>query len=130
MKKVFIAVVCLFGMAALLLPSAAVFGSDGDAWEICDKLDKDSSLWTAAGCGNLDDTIDVRIEGVMAVVFWAVAILAVIMIIYGGMQYVLSQGDAQKTKKAKDTIMYAVIGLVVALAARVIIYFVFSAVGL
>lgn len=49
---------------------------------------------------------------------------AVIMIIYGGILYALSSGDATKTKKAKDTILYAVIGLAVALLSYAIVTYV------
>lgn len=53
-----------------------------------------------------------------------VGVASVIMIIVGGYQYVLSTGDATKVGKAKDTIIYAVIGIVIAAAAQAIIVFV------
>ena len=46
------------------------------------------------------------------------------MVILGGIQYSTSQGDAGKVKKAKDTIMYGIIGLVVAILAFAIVNFV------
>ncbi|MCB9822840.1 hypothetical protein H6800_01030 [Candidatus Nomurabacteria bacterium] len=52
--------------------------------------------------------------------------VAVIMIIIGGFRYIISGGDSSATKSAKDTIMYAVIGLVVVLFAQVIVIFVLS----
>ena len=52
--------------------------------------------------------------------------ISVIMIIIGGFKYVLSNGDANATKSAKDTILYAIIGLAVALFAQVIVSFVLS----
>lgn len=56
-------------------------------------------------------------------------IVAVIMIVYGGLQYVTSAGDPNKTKKAKNTILYSVIGLLVIIFAATIINFVVGAVG-
>ncbi len=50
--------------------------------------------------------------------------LAVIMIIVGGIRYATSAGESSKITEAKNTILYSVIGLVVALAATVIIAFV------
>lgn len=50
--------------------------------------------------------------------------IAVIMIIIGGIRYVTSSGDQAQTKSAKDTILYAVIGLVVAFMAYAIVNFV------
>lgn len=41
------------------------------------------------------------------------AIVAVIFLILGGIQYITSQGDEEKATKAKNTILYAVIGLIV-----------------
>ena len=51
---------------------------------------------------------------------------SVVMIVVGGFRYMTSGGDSNATKGAKDTIMYAVIGLVVAIFAQVIIVFVLS----
>ena len=48
------------------------------------------------------------------------------MIIYGGIQYVISAGDSGKVGKAKNTILYAVIGLVVAVMSYAIVNFVVS----
>lgn len=58
---------------------------------------------------------------------FAGGILAVIMIIYGAFRYVTSNGDASKIKSAKDTILYAVIGLVIVIAAYAIVNFVLGA---
>ena len=63
------------------------------------------------------------INGVMSVV----GVVAVIMIILGGISYTTSQGDPGKVKKGKDTILYGIIGLVVALLAYAIVNFVLGA---
>ncbi len=52
------------------------------------------------------------------------ASVSVIMVIIGGLLYVLSAGNPSSTKRAKDTVLYAVIGLGVALAGFAIISFV------
>lgn len=54
----------------------------------------------------------------------AAAVIAVIMVIIGGFKYVLSTGDPAKINSAKNTILFAIIGLAVALMAQVIIVFV------
>jgi hypothetical protein len=51
-------------------------------------------------------------------------VVAVIMLIIGGLRYVISGGNPQATKGAKDTILYAIIGLVVVIAAWAIVNFV------
>lgn len=54
-------------------------------------------------------------------------VAAVILIIIGGLMYVLSDGDANKVSTAKNTILYAAIGLVVVVLAQAIILFVINA---
>lgn len=58
-----------------------------------------------------------------------IGFVAVIMIILGAVQFLTSSGDASKVKKAKDTILYGVIGLVVAILAFSIVNFVLSSVS-
>lgn len=53
-------------------------------------------------------------------------IIAVIMIIVGGIRYTTSAGDAGQTKSARDTIIYAVAGLVVAIMSFAIVNFVLA----
>ncbi len=52
--------------------------------------------------------------------------VAVIMVIVGALRYTLSGGDPQATKAAKDTILYAIVGVVVAVIAYAAVQFVFS----
>lgn len=58
-----------------------------------------------------------------------IGVVAVIMIIVGGVQYALSGGDPQRINKAKDMIIYAIVGLIVALVAKGIIAFVINKVA-
>lgn len=53
-----------------------------------------------------------------------VGVIAVVMIIYGGLRYITSGGDSGKITSAKNTIIYAVIGLVVVALAQFIVQFV------
>lgn len=62
-------------------------------------------------------------------VLYAVGIVSVIMLIYGGLRYVVSGGDSKKVTDAKNTIMYAIIGLIISILAYAIVNFVISAVG-
>ena len=60
---------------------------------------------------------------------FAVGVLAIFMLIYGGLRYVLSAGDAGRVKDAKNTILYAIIGLVVAILGYAIVNWVIQVVG-
>ena len=64
------------------------------------------------------------IKLILNTVFVVIGILAVVFIIMGGINYTMSQGDPGKVKKAKDTILYGIIGLIVSLAAFAIVQFV------
>lgn len=55
--------------------------------------------------------------------------IAVIVIIYGGIRYATSTGDAARVKQAKDTILYGVIGLVVSILAFAIVQFIIQNLG-
>jgi len=58
---------------------------------------------------------------------YLVGALSVIMIIAGGIRYVISQGEAAKVATAKNTVLYAVIGLIVSVLAYAIVQFVVKA---
>ncbi|RYC74939.1 pilin [Candidatus Nanosyncoccus alces] len=60
-------------------------------------------------------------------ILYIVGIVAVIMLIIGGIRYVTSGGDAKKVTDAKNTVLYAIIGLVIAFLAFAIVNFVISA---
>ena len=60
-------------------------------------------------------------------ILYIVGIIAVIMLIVGGIKYVVSGGDSKKVTDAKNTVLYAIIGLVVCFLAFAIVNFVISA---
>lgn len=62
-------------------------------------------------------------------VAFAVGFAAVIVIIISGISYMTSQGDSAKVQTAKNTIIYASIGLILAILARFIIGFVVTKVA-
>jgi len=67
------------------------------------------------GTGNITD--------VLKVAFGFAGGIALIIITLAGLKYALSSGDPQGIKKAKDTILYAIIGLVVSILAFSIVSF-------
>ena len=64
------------------------------------------------------------VKRIINLLLFGLGVLAVIMIIHGGLKFVTSRGDAANVKSAKDTVLYAVIGLFVALMAYAIVNFV------
>lgn len=72
---------------------------------------------------------DAIIPRAINLMLFIVGVLAIFMIIYGGIRYVLSGGDNSKVKDAKNTILYAIVGLIVAILGYAIVNWVVSVVG-
>lgn len=60
------------------------------------------------------------------VLLFIIGAVSVIMLIIGGIRYTISGGDQAQVKAAKDTILYAIIGIVVAILAYALVDFVVS----
>jgi hypothetical protein len=69
------------------------------------------------------------VTNIINVVIFAVGMVSVIMIIIGGLRYTLSGGDSAGIRSAKDTIIYAIVGLAVAILAYIIVQFIIGRVG-
>ena len=69
-------------------------------------------------------TADGVVSGVLTTVYVAGGIVAVIIMVVAGLLYVTSNGDPTKTKRAREAIIYAGVGIVVILMAFVITNFV------
>lgn len=63
---------------------------------------------------------------VVSIMLFIVGAVAVIMLILGGIKYVTSGGAQDKVTSAKNTIMYAIIGIVVAVLAYAVVNFVIT----
>lgn len=83
--------------------------------------------WRKIGGEQNDTNIYDTIKNILGAVFIVVGIIAVIVLVIGGINYMMSQGDPGKVKKAKDTILYGIIGLIVSLLAFAIVQFVLDA---
>lgn len=92
---------------------------------VCDTSASDE-IKAAAGCpgyGTGDDLPNV-IVNILDAIIGIAGLISVIWIIIGGVSYMTSSGDPSKTKKARDTVLYACIGLIVCVLAFVIVNFV------
>ncbi|MBQ1298638.1 hypothetical protein IIY24_02270 [Candidatus Saccharibacteria bacterium] len=70
------------------------------------------------------DGLNVTIINIINAVIGILGLVCVIVIILGGVQYMTSTGESSKVKKAKDTILYGVIGLIICVLAFAIVNFV------
>lgn len=74
-------------------------------------------------------TVDNIITTVINIFSLVVGVVSVIMIIIGGLKYITSGGDSGNVSGAKNTILYAIIGLVIVALAQVIVKFVLGKVN-
>jgi beta-lactamase regulating signal transducer with metallopeptidase domain len=81
---------------------------------------------TVPDAGTSVTTTIKKIINILSVVIGAVA---VVMIIIGGFRYVTSGGNAESTKSARQTIVYAIVGLIIVALAQIIVHFVLNAVS-
>lgn len=65
-----------------------------------------------------------QVDGILNVVYMLAGIVAVLVIIVGGIRYTASNGDSSQIQSAKNTILYGVVGLVIVIAAVAITNFV------
>lgn len=70
------------------------------------------------------DASDASLGDAMGVVYFWAGLIAVVAIIIGGFLYVTSTGEPAKTKRAKDTILYSVVGLFIVIFAFFITQFI------
>jgi hypothetical protein len=74
--------------------------------------------------GDTSGTVDSIVTKVINIFSWIVGVVSVIMIIYGGFRYITSGGNDTNVSAAKNTILYAIIGLVIVALAQIIVKFV------
>lgn len=81
----------------------------------------------ATNTGGMPDSLGDIIRKIINTLMFLLGSVSVLMIIYGGIRYTISGGNTENVVAAKNTILYAVIGLVVAIMAYAIVNFVVQA---
>lgn len=106
----------------LALPSVAAAQTKEDICQGVGITGGTTGCATPAGSPSLHGTIH-TVVNVLSIV---VGVIAVIMIIIGGLKYITSSGDSSSVNSAKNTILYAIVGLVVVALAQSIVRFVLT----
>jgi len=102
--------------------SSALCEGSGGTWKA------DSKAPNGGSCSSTDGrTVAGTIQQLTDVLIFLIGAIAVVMIIIGGLRYVTSSGDQAGLTSAKNTVLYSVIGLVVAFMAYAIVHFIFAA---
>lgn len=124
MKKLFISSLLSLGvLVGVLAPAIPAFGTvscpNGSARSSADSYAECSTPETTG-----EDSLMSRVRIIITVVLGVLGVVAIAMIILGGVQYTTSQGNPEKVTQAKNIILYSIIGLVVALLGVAIVNFV------
>lgn len=118
-------------LGALLAPGAlapvAVYAQDcigGTGGGIQECLDQGAQETDPDGAQDANVRVGEIIRTVINIFSLIVGVIAVIMIIIGGLKYITSGGDSGNVTSAKNTILYAIVGLIIVALAQIIVRFV------
>lgn len=124
MKKYITRIITSFALVATVV--VAPLASVSPAFAANNTVDQACAGVHAAGgngsCGT--DAFEGFLGKIVNILIFIIGAISVIMIIVGGLRYVLSGGDQNSIKAGKDTVLYAVIGLLVSMMAYAIVKFV------
>ncbi|MEM6997296.1 MAG: pilin [Patescibacteria group bacterium] len=117
------------GSSTVLAQETPAPGGSSETTNIENRLCQGADLKFDSDASNCDttaatDDINNIVTTIIDIFSWIIGVVAVIMIIYAGFKYITSGGDQAGVKAAKDTILYAIIGLVVVALAQTIVRFV------
>ena len=132
MKKLLNKISLIISSLALVLAVAApVPALAATKDDVCEGLE----LTGTQGCdpaatAQAQSNVEKIIETVINILSLVVGVLAVIFIIIGGLKYITSSGDTNNVNSAKNTIMYALIGLVIVALAQIVVRFVLGQVDI
>jgi membrane-associated HD superfamily phosphohydrolase len=120
MKKIILSLILA---GCLVLPVLSL--AQVEDWDVPEGSPRDVPLQSQLRTLSVMDTLEIIADWI----FYILLFVAAIFIVIAGVNFVTAQGDPEKVKKARDMVMYAVIGIIVALLARGIVALVNVAVG-
>ena len=119
--KVLMALMCLAMVLTAVSPVSLPVYADAK-----DEVKKGADMTNSGGGGGSNQNLPDIITTIINVMLFIAGALAVIMIIYGGIRYITAHGDEKQVKVAKDTIVYSVVGLIIAILAYALVTFIFD----
>lgn len=125
MKRIFLATLAILGLGvagALFVPEAPSVFADAKS-DVCAGL---QSAGGGSGCTESGPSVNSVINAVINILSWVVGIISVIMIIVGGFKYVTSGGDSGNVQSAKNTVIYALVGVVIVAISQTLVKFVLN----
>lgn len=118
-KQIIISAALVFGVAGLAVPATA---GAVDVFQPCS-----GNTDTAVCKDTKNESVGKIITPIINTLLFILGAISVIMIIVAGIRYSTSGGDTGAVASAKNTLFYAILGLVVAILAFAIVNFVLKA---
>lgn len=109
----------IVSLAGFWFPLTAPSAMAGSGIPACSGAGSNSAV-----CKTDENLIGGILKNVINFMLYLAGTIAVIMMVIGGIRYITSDGDPQKATQAKNTILYALIGIVVAVLSFSIVNFV------
>jgi cytochrome bd-type quinol oxidase subunit 2 len=127
LKNALLALSLVVAMGAPALVAAPAYAQANVKGGLCTGADLKVDSSGSGSCPSTGSTgINDLLTKIINIFSAIVGVIAVIMIIVGGLRYITSGGDSNKVSAAKNTIIYAIIGLVIVALAQLIVRFVLS----
>lgn len=116
MKKFFIIII----LSCLLAPTFCCLAQDNITGQVDEKLSKFYEKGLVTG------TAQTVIGNVIKVVLGVIGTVALVMFVYGGISWMTAGGNPEQVNKAKNTLIWATLGLVLIFLSYAIVYFIIS----
>ena len=110
-------------LSFVAMPIAASPAFASATSDICNGIGASGGGTNCSGSG---PTLGTIIRAVIEILSVIVGVVSVVMIIVGGFQYVVSNGDSGKIAGAKNTIIYSIVGLIVVAFSQALVYLVLN----
>jgi hypothetical protein len=119
--RIFMASLVVFVGLGAAVPALA--SADTAKSTVCSTLGSDASCKsTPAGSTSLNSIISATIN----ILSWVIGVAAVIMLMVGGFRFITASGDSNSVASARSTIIYALVGIVIAAFAQIMVQFVLN----
>jgi hypothetical protein len=124
----------VFSFGIISAPAAAQSNNNLIVSGLCQGVNlKISESSGTSGCNqggeSITDKINKFLKRLINIISAIIGVVAVIMIIFGGFRYVTSGGNDSSVTSAKNTILYAIIGLIIVALAQLLVRFVLNLVS-
>lgn len=117
------AIVAVTALIGLQMSASSVYADAASQAAVCEGV---GSATNSAGCTTSGKSVNSLVTTLVDLLSAIVGIVAVVMIIIAGLKYITAGGDSSSIGSAKNTLIYAIVGLVIVAAAQIIVQFVIT----